>query len=776
MRLVYWTLAWIIGLVIVQFVGWMTPHNWAWATLVALVALFVCLWRNLPITPIMIGVMLFAGAWRMSWYAPNLDLTPYNGLGGLTLSGIVLEEPSQHDDGQRFILAVEQLDKGQGWVDAIGRAFIQTSTPLAVQYGDRVMTTGLLTTPTRGDTFDLSTYLARQDTYSVMDNAIVTIESSGHGNRFRHWLIQTRQHALQKLQTLLPDPQASLLAGIVLGYDDGIAPAIEDLFQTSGTAHLIAISGFNMALLAELLRVVLQRLRLGRGWVAILTIGMLAVYGAWVGASASVLRAVAMSSVLLVGRSLRRRTFAPASLGLAIIVLTAISPRLIFDVGFQLSVAGTLGLAFFAVPLTHHLANLFALSDDTAHPILEAFAVTLAATLTTLPLMILYFRQVSLIQLPVNLLVMIFQPPILILGLGAVMSMFLMPMLAQLMAWMAMVLLSVTLAIMTAFSQLPFAEITFYLHERWVIWGYVVVMGGVILQLTKPSWLVQLGERLASQLVTTTTLIVSVLLACLLGLLYSQRSDGLLHIYLLDIGHSNGILIESPNGAHMLIDGGRFPTRLITQVGEILPFVDREIELVFVTQPDVFQTRALPDLLERYRVGVVLTNGHQLLGEDYQTLETALESFTMRTVLSGDRIQLSDGLTVEVLNPPNIPYLADGLDDNALVLKAHYGELSFLFTSDLSVMAQTTLLDSDFDLTSAVLQLPQQATRNSLSQAFLEAVQPQVLLLQSERGNPRGDPDGDILHMVENIPHLLRTDEGGQVHLVSDGHRLWVYR
>lgn len=775
MRLVYWTLAWITGLTIAQFIG-SPPIAWACATLVTVIAIFVCLWRNLPITPIMMGVMLCVGSWRMSWHSPNFALTPYNDLGGLTLLGTVLEEPTQSDDGQRFILEVEQLDKGQGWVNVIGRAFIQTSSTIAVQYGDQVITTGLLTTPSRGDTFDLSFYLARQDTYSVMDNAILTIQSSGHGSRFRHWLIQTRQRTLQKLQTLLPDPQASLLGGIVLGYEDGIAPAIQDLFQTSGTAHLIAISGFNMAVLAELLRVLLQRLRLGRGWVAVLTIGILVVYGAWVGASASVLRAVAMSSVLLVGRSLRRRTFAPASLGLAIIVLTAISPRLIFDVGFQLSVAGTLGLAFFAVPITHHLTNLFALSDDTDHPILEAFSVTLAATLTTLPLMILYFRQVSLIQLPVNLLVMIFQPPILILGLGAVVSMFLIPTFAQLLAWMAMVLLSITLAIMEAFVQLPFAEVTFYLHERWVILGYLLTIGGVILQLTKPTWWVELGEHLASQVMTTTTLIAAVLLGCLLGLLYWQRSDGLLHIYLLDIGHSNGILIESPNGAHLLIDGGRFPTRLITEVGEILPFVDREIELVFVTQPDVFQTRALPNLLERYRVGVILTNGHQLLGEDYQTLETALQSFPMRTVLSGDRIQLSDGLTVEVLNPPAIPRLGDGLDDNAMVLKAQYGELSFLFTSDLSVASQTVLLEGDFDLTSTVLQLPQQATRNSLSAEFLQAVQPQVLLLQGERGNPRGDPDGDILNMVENIPHLLRTDEGGQVHLVSDGHRLWVYR
>ncbi len=778
MRLVYWTLAWITGLTVAQLISWMTPLHWAWATLGAFMMVCLCVVRKLPITVPMIAVMVCAGAWRGNGEIPDLSLTTYNDLGGLTLMGTVLAEPHQHDDGQRFTLQVEQLDKGQGWLEITGRVFVQTPSPNAVQYGDRVVATGLLTTPTRGDSFDLSAYLAQQDTYSVMDNAIVDVQSSGHGNPFQHWLIQTRQSALQKVQQLLPDPHASLLAGIVLGDDDGLSPATQDLFEITGTAHLIAISGFNMALLAELLRVILQRLRLGRGWVVTLTIAMLWLYGGWVGASASVLRAVAMSSVLVIGQSLRRRTFAPASLGLAIIILTAIAPRLLHDIGFQLSVAGTLGLAFFAVPLTQHLNDLLSLSDDDAsHPIVEAFGVTLAATLTTLPLTVLYFRQVSLVQLPVNLLVMVFQPLILMLGLGVVASVFVLPALAQLLAWGAMLLLSLTLTIMQAFAQLPFAQVTFYLHERWVVWGYVLTIGGVILQLTKPAWFVELGEWLASRLVATTTLIVGGLLLCLLGVLYWQRPDGLLHIYLLDIGHSNGILIESPSGAHILIDGGRFPTRLITQVGEILPFVDRELELIFITQPDVFQTRALPSLLERYRAGLILTNGHRLVGEDYIALETALETFPTRTVLRGDRIELSDGLRFEVLNPASVPSLGDGLDDNALVLQATYGTQSFLLTSDLSVTAQTALHDEEgINLVSTVLQLPQHATRNSLSAPFLEAVQPQVLLLQSERGNPRGDPDGDVLQLVEDIPHLLRTDEGGQVHLVSDGQRLWVYR
>jgi len=132
-----------------------------------------------------------------------------------------------------------------------------------------------------------------------------------------------------------------------------------------------------------------------------------------------------------------------------------------------------------------------------------------------------------------------------------------------------------------------------------------------------------------------------------------------------------------------------------------------------------------------------------------------------------------------VLNPASIPTLGEGLDDNTLALQATYGEHTFLFTSDLSATAQTALYaEEEFDLVSTVLQLPQHATRNSLSVTFLEAVQPQVVLLQSERGNTRGDPAGDVLQLVEDmdIPHLLRTDESGPVHLVSDGNRLWVYR
>jgi competence protein ComEC len=140
---------------------------------------------------------------------------------------------------------------------------------------------------------------------------------------------------------------------------------------------------------------------------------------------------------------------------------------------------------------------------------------------------------------------------------------------------------------------------------------------------------------------------------------------------------------------------------------------------------------------------------------------------------AGYTLAMSDGTRIDVLHPQAEPQMGDSLDDQTLVLRLTYGDVSFLLTSDLSRAGQAALLENGQWPLASVMQLPQHGAARSLDEAFLEAVQPQVVLLQSDRANRNGDPDADTLAKLDDTT-LFRTDEGGTLHLWTDGARLWV--
>lgn len=293
------------------------------------------------------------------------------------------------------------------------------------------------------------------------------------------------------------------------------------------------------------------------------------------------------------------------------------------------------------------------------------------------------------------------------------------------------------------------------------------------MQATQPEWALRLARLVRSRAVVAAGVTAGLVTLALLLALLAARPDGHLHLWLLDVGHSNAVLVQTPGGAHMLVDGGRYPARLLTAIGDRLPFNDRTLEVLAVTQPDEFEYGALAAVLSRYDVGVVLTNGQPNLSDSYQALQQMLSRAPVVEARAGYQLSLDDGTLIEVLHPQAQPLLTDSLNDGALTLRLSYGDVSFLLTSDLSQDGQVRLLaDGQWPL-ATVLQLPRHAGVDSLDRAFLAAVQPQAAIVHSDPANRQGDPDPDTLALLGDTP-VFRTDERGPLHLWTDGQTLWL--
>jgi len=720
------------------------------------------------------AVAFTLGVARQSIMPQFSDMAQYNGNTG-TMTGIVISEPDVRDDRIQLRVEAESIFVQRKHQKTSGQVLVETFVTADVSYGDRIRATGFLSAPATWDTFSYADYLGRQGVFTMMPYASIEVIESGYGSPFYSAVLNLKQVVQDHMAQALPEPQAGLLIGILLGNERGISPELAEDFNRAGAAHIVAISGFNMVIVSAMMMRVFEGIFGYRSLLATLSgIAIIAVYTILVGASPSIVRAALMSGLLVIGRQLNRNTYVPTSLAFATLVISIIDPNALLDVGFQLSFFAVLGIGLFADPLSHRfrvwLEARFSLPMVKGlHTFLnEPLIVSIAAQAATLPLVVFYFGRLSLVALPVNLLIVPIQSLILMAALTAAAIYPLLQPIGTVIYWAAMVFLSWTIAIVRGFAQLDFAALALNMDGRLIQAFYLLMTGGAIISASRPPLWTRLASLIRRQAVIVATLLSAFVVFILMLAMRFSYPDGRLHIWLLDVGHSNAVLLQTPSGSQMLVDGGRFPSRLLTAIGDRIPFYDRDIEILAITHPDEYDTAAISAVLDRYAVGVALLNGQPNVTETFQEIERRLAPSKTIAVRAGYMIELDDGVLIEILHPQSRPSIADRLNDQVMVLRVSYGEVSILLTSDLSRRGQRLMLANHIHPLANIMQVPQHGAMNALDTEFLQLVQPQIALLQSDATNRRGDPDPDTLALLGEMP-IFRTDESGGIHLSSDG-------
>ena len=779
MKLIYIALAWLVGIWLAAHLDFAEARAF-WA-LLALVLFALCWFSSLrrlrrarllclALLALPLGGLRY-GAWPQSDAVAALA-----GRSGITLLGVVASEPSTRGVTTQFQLSVDAYLRDGERVPIRGRVWVRARREATFGYGDYVRAGGALTLPPEIDAFSYADYLARQGVFSVLTSAHVQRLAGGYGNRLRAGLVELRRDAAARVGNYLPEPEAGLLVGILLGDESGISDEVYDDFSRVGAAHIIAISGFNMTLLAALLSVILERMGVGRWrllWVLLL---WMALYTMLVGASPAILRAALMSALLVLGYALERRVLVLSSLAACALVLTLENPTLLWDIGFQLSAGGVLGIGFCigTRPWQHTLPaqrrHIFGL-QQLWRLLRSVLLVTLAASLFTVPLAAAHFRHVSPWWLLVNLFVIPAQSAVLILGMLAALCSFVAPPLAAVCFLFAFVPLRWTIASVRAFAEFPVASLDLTLSATvlglWFVFMFAIMLFATAEPRRWRQWRRWFGHRWLFTLAGAAAL----LMLALLWLRWQSRPDGQLHLWFLDLGNSNGVFVQMPSGAQLLIDGGRYPERLLTQIGDRMPFYDRRIEAIILTQPDEWDVAALTEVLRRYDVGLVASNGQPFASIGLE-LEAELAPHSLVPLTAGYTLRFDERVLLEVLHPRHSPARADSLDDGALVLRLQYGDISFLLTGDSSADAQASWLPELAPVT--VLQLPQHGAARSQHEDLLARAAAQYYTLGADAVIFGFGPDADVLAALPDERHLFRTDEMGVLHFRTDGQRLEV--
>ncbi|MBK8021393.1 MAG: ComEC/Rec2 family competence protein [Chloroflexi bacterium] len=773
MRLIFLTLAWIGGILYAASGPIEAVPLWlGLATLSVAVAILLRRFSPLLITAAALGIL------RFELQGMSSPLATFNDTSVVTLEGVIGAEPDRRDTAIQIRLEVESLFQNGSIHPVAGNVLVSAPTTFVGEYGSRIRATGVLETPPESDRFSYADYLARAEIYSLMPRARITLLDVPARQDLRSALLSFRSRASRVIDDAIPDPSASLLAGILLGDERGLSPEVSDAFAETGAAHVIAISGFNMAILGGFMTRVLRQLKVRPVPAALISVAIIALYAAFVGGSPGVVRAALMTSLVFIASAVRRKPYLPTSLAFAVLLLSALDPLMLWDVGFQLSVFAVLGLAIFASPFAAAHDHLFSGLPTVLNPLSgllrESITVSLAALVFTLPLSALTFGRLSPAVVLVNALIVPVQPAIMLFGgLGVVIGL-LAHETGKVSLWLALLPLAWTTAIVRLFAQLP--DVPVYPSPNAIASLFIGIMAIAVIRAARPEWSENVKNWSRSTMVVAAVLLASALLFVLALALWRSRPDGLMHLWFFDFGRST-VLMQTPQGQHVLIDGGNYPSRLLTAIGDRLPFYDRTIELQFISQPDDQFVSALPVFYDRYHADLVVINGALDDSDVLAQLGEQWDGSAQRPAVLNEVFQTGDGVSLVIRHSAqeavNGATSDADRDDQALALQAHYGQFSFLYTGDLSASAQNALLTDGALSHVTLLHAPRGASSEALNEDLLARLMPNIAIVQTDSLRRGSEPSSATLTLLHQA-QVFRTDLVGTVHIYTDGQEVWV--
>ncbi len=423
------------------------------------------------------------GIWRYEFKDNHESIEP-------TFTGIIVSEPEQKENTTRFVFRSENGEK------------VQVSSGLYTQiaYGDEVKLEGKLKQPEiiddgSGRPFDYAAYLSKDDIYYVMDFAKVTTLSSGNGNRVKAFLYRTKNNFVEKIREILPEPESSLLAGLIVAGKASMPKNILEEFRRAGVIHIVVLSGYNITIVAEFIRRFFQKILLTKRinvlvdpnhlpkLAASLSLLGILLFVLMTGAEATVVRAALMVLVVILAKLLGRDYSASRALLVAGFLMILENPKiLLFDPSFQLSFLATCGLIYISPIMDKFLEKLRMGEGE----LRSTLATTIATQITVLPLLIYSVGDVSIVSLPANLLILLLIPYTMGIGFLATLIAYVSPVIALPLSYIAHLMLAWIIWVSHFLGNLSFATINIPL-PAWL----VIIVYFLIVLLIKPNSLLR---------------------------------------------------------------------------------------------------------------------------------------------------------------------------------------------------------------------------------------------------------------------------------------------
>ena len=666
----------------------------------------------------------------------------------------------------RYTVEVTEITQGTAAVKGTGGLYIYAQAPkdniALAQIGDKVTAKGKIRVP-RGyknpGQLDTNLLLKSQGISGSLSagKRPVKIEPQ-EGHSFMRWIFSVRAHYLKSMQQVMPHEDAAAIFAMLFGGYEGINEELIDSFTVTGIVHILSVSGSHISLIAVVMAWLGLIFRLPSKLTAILVIGIIVIYSVLAGLVPPVIRSSIMGALSFTAIALGREKEAGRILIITGLIMLIISPLLLFHISFQLSFMATAGLLYLAPNLRKFLEHL-----SLNNAIAMNLAITIAATLATLPIIAWYFNALSLSALIANLLVVPIVELIIILGLAAGI-LALLPLVGSLIFMLDSLLLGIVFELTKILAAIPYSQLYMPSLNGMFSLAYYLILASFA---AGKSFLAGKRDKICLLIAALAVFYVS----------YHFIKPPNMTMHFIDVGQGDAALAITPQGHAFLFDTGGTLDDFAVGEKVVLPYLRHygitRLDGIFLTHAHADHAAGTGSVLQKMPVKAVFTAAEGR--EEYAKvmgLSTANPLLNKLTTVKQGEVFSLDGLKIEVLFAPQ--NIKTG-NEASNVYRVSYGKASFLITGDITADKEQEMLAGGVNAAATVLKAAHHGSDTSNSEKLLAAVRPDYGVFSVGKDNSFGHPKPKVVDRYQNHGiNIYRTDRDGAIIFATDGEKISV--
>jgi len=695
------------------------------------------------------------------------------------LVGVVVDHPRLQGERLKIVVEGEFLRHDSTYLPLYDKVLVSmkfSNRAEALRHGSVVLLKGAISRPASARNpgeFDQRRYYEANGIQWMCtakgDSAPLEV-----GRHEGYWIINeiilpVRRYLLSEIERSIGGQEGEYLKGVLIGERGGLSPAVRAAFTSAGVAHILAVSGGNVAVVVAFVFLAAELFRIQRKLRPAVACAGVIFYMLLVGYQPPVVRATIMALILLIGMMMGEKANPINALGVSALVILGFDSRQLFDIGFQLSFLAVLSIIYLHpladAALRKLLPGMGPLSRSLLW-LLRVCSVSLAATFGTLPLTATSFGMLSVIGVFANIAVVPASGISLLLGFVALPLSIVNPWIASMFNELNRLVLHYTLELTLMAGNLPFSSLetlTFMTVDALPFYAILLLV-----------------YHLHDRRITKKMCLV-VLLALDVWMFWptdvSVAAAHGLRVSFIDVGQGDAVLVEFPDRQTVLIDAGPRARGFDSGERTVVPFLKRRgieaIDLIVVTHPHNDHIGGIPAVLEEFDVRQVVDCGRSAESTVFRMYKDLVvkEGSHHLVTSAGSILSISSHARLYVLGPEKGPRTGSNPNNDSVVLKLVYGSVSFLFTGDAEEESEASLISryGDF-LRSSLLKVGHHGSITSSTPSFISLVDPALAVVSVGTPNRYRHPSSEVLErFAAHNAILMRTDEEGAIIFETDG-------
>lgn len=680
----------------------------------------------------------------------------------ISIIGTIVSDPQEKEYKTKYILKIDTINSNKKYKNT--KVILYTKKEKeTLKYGDKIELVGnfkLAQERRNPGGFDYRFYLKTKKIYGIVTTKNTKKLKENNVNIISMIANKTANVIKNQSKKLLENKEACLLIGLLIGDTDEIDEETKEDFRNSNLTHMLAVSGLHVSYVLLGVNYIITKVKIHKKLSKIIVMLLILFFILVTGATPSVLRAGTMTIYLIIGGIFYRRISVFSSLNLSLLVIIIMNPYCLFEVGLQLSYAGTIGIVY-----------LYPIIKEKIYNKANSILITISANIVIIPIMLYNFNTISLTFFISNLLAGPIIGIIIILGFSIIIISLIFFPIANIFSKILNLLIILFLNTAKACANLPFSKIFIITPTLKFIFLYYCLLVFIII---KERIQIRINIKLRNKVIA-----ILIILVIINPIKYfSNIKQSNLKIYFVDVGQGDSTCIVTPKNKVILIDGGGNSKDENYDIGKqtLLPYLlDKKINKIdycIVSHFDSDHCGGLMYILKNLKVKNII------IGKQYEEYENYKEfikiakdkKINIRVVEAGEKITIEKNLYIDVLWPINREKMViqNAINNNSLVFKLRYINFSMLFTGDIEEIAEKEILDNYKEntelLKSTILKVAHHGSKTSSTKEFINIVKPKYAVIGVGKDNKFGHPSNVTIENLKTInTEIYRTDEMGEI-------------